>query len=523
MNYFNVMKYQSWIIKIFIILFLLIIVSVTVLADEKISLKDLIQVPSEESKALNDLQGFFEHPQICPLDKNIISFELRTDDGLKLYWYNIILDSLVELIPPDNDKGESGIFEEFGMTINKSISENYDLDWCPKISPYGEIICAYTHSINQNQEIYIYYLHENKHVLLSDNDNKYNDNNSRWSPDGSMIAFQSDRSGKNDIYLYTAMDKFLSFPKKYKPVLYSIPGNNEIVRSVISWNANLQSGILAFTVFMNLNNVEIFQSLAFISLPDSQSVWMMIDKGKDNMITPSWDPINGDKIAFYYSKDDEIGNDEKLKKYNLTIRNVNNNDHNKISINSISSVPINKAPVIIDDYSGPLWLNNSKYIIYLQKNNDIGVSLQYGDIAAWEKGESPCNGELLSSDSYSNIRYLSIEKQQITFVSEINDSTYIVIGNLTGEGAILPENSDYKLKRHPHYADFINQISQSPKDSFLKKYAFNPVGGKDFIINRPIVGVGIGALLIFLTGSSDDVQGSVNVWDDLPDPPNPEN
>ncbi len=505
---------------IFTIIYFLVCVSVW--ADAPLRVSSLKQIPSLESVALRNLQGSFEHAQICPLDRNIISFELRTNTGVKLYWYNTLRDSLVEINPPEAEKGGKGIFEEFGMTIKKAAPENYDLDWCPVISPYGEIICVYTHSSGSNQDVYLCYLYENKHVLLTDADKKFKDRNSRWSPDGRMIAFQSDLTGKNDIYLLTGMDKYLNYPNKYKPGLYRVPGDNEIEGSVISWNPHAQTGILTFTEFIDSGMADYYSS-SFISLPDSQSVRMMIDYDNNNMIMPSFDPLNGNKVAFYSYKWNEFDNNKKLKKYNININNVVKDSESKISISTISTIPINNSPVIIDDYRGPVWLDNSKYILYLQKNSDGITSLHYGDVTAWENGEEPFNGELLTSDDYKNIRHLSIENQQIVFVSDVNESSYIIIGRLTGEGAMPPEKPDYKLEGHPHYADFVNRVGQTSKESLLKKLTLKPVGGKDLIINRPIVGLGISALIFFLTNSGDDDPIAVNMWDDLPDPPNPDN
>jgi hypothetical protein len=121
------------------------------------------------------------------------------------------------------------------------------------------------------------------------------------------------------------------------------------------------------------------------------------------------------------------------------------------------------------------------------------------------------------------MRHLSIKRQQIIFVGEARDSTFIIIGNLKGEGAAPPDNPEYKLTGHLHYAEFVNQTGLSHKESFFKKIALKPVGGKDFIVNRPIVGIGIGALIIFLNNNGDEGTVTGSLWDDLPDPPDPGN
>ncbi|MFH2049534.1 MAG: hypothetical protein ABIJ12_08810 [bacterium] len=506
-------------------IFIFLFVTFSVRAEAPFSVSSFIHIPSEESKSFKGLEGLFEHPRICPLDRNIISFEMRTETGLRLYWYNILQDSLVEIAPPVSKNGESDILEEFGMTIRSVAPENYGLDWCPIISPYGEIVAVYTHSNGDMQDVYLYYLNENKNVLLTDNqkkDKKIKNSSPRWSPDGSMIAFQSDRSGESNIYLLTGIDKFLSFPKKYSPNLYSLAGNNKIFSPVISWNPNKQTGILAFTEFLNLGPGELYSTSSFISLPDSQSIWMMIDSDKNSMLSPSWDPLYGDRVAFYYYKG-IIYSKKEDREYNINIRKVSKNKQEKVSINPISDLPINESPVIVDEYHGPVWLDNSNYILYLQKNNDGTTSMNYGDVSAWTNRQKPWNGELLSSDKYKNMRFLSLEKQRIAFVSEVNDSTFIIIGKLTGEGAAPSEKPEYKLTAHPHYAEFVNQIGLSHKESFFKKIALKPVGGKDFIINRPIIGIGISALIIFLNNNGDEGTVPGNVWDDLPDPPNPGN
>lgn len=524
MSFYNLMTMKSIRLQIRLTVIFLF-VSLSARADAPIGVSSFIHIPSEESESLKELKGFFEHPQICPLDGNIISFEMRTENGVKLYWYNIIQDSLVEINPPVINKGKSDIFEEFGMTIKKVVTENYDLDWCPVISPYGEIVAVYTHSKGDYQDVYLYYLQANKHVLLTENSDKnirIKNSNSRWSPDGSMIAFQLNRTGKNNLYLLTGMDNFLSFPRKYSPILYSIPGNNKIESSVISWNPNKQTGILTFTELLN-SGTEKFYTSSLISLPDSQSYWMMIDPDKKNMISPSWDPLQGEMIAFYSYQWEKTDIENKLRNYNINIRKTYKDKQGKISVSSISNIPINEYPVLADYYRGPIWLDNSNYILYLQKNNDGTTSLQYSDIGAWTKGERPWNGELVSSEKYRNMRHLSIEKQKIIFVGELRDSTFIIIGNLKGEGTTPPIKYEYKLAGHPRFAEFINQIGLTPNESFIKKIVLNPVGGKDFILNRPIVGLGLGALLILLNNNGDEGNIPGSVWDDLPDPPNPGN
>ena len=505
--------------------FILLFINFSAWANAPFGVSTFIQIPSEEAESFRGLEGIYEHPQICHLDRNIISFEMRTEAGIRLYWYNILQDSLVEIIPLETRKAEVDILEEFGMSIRNAAPENYDLDWCPVISPYGEIVAVYTHSKGDNQDVYLYYLNENKHVLLTENSNKnmkIKNRNPRWSPDGSMIAIQSNQSGEYNIYLLTGMDKFLSFPKKYSPNLYSVPSNNQIISNFISWNPNKQTGILAFTEFLNLGNGELYSTSSFKSLPDSQSIWMMIDSDKNSMLSPSWDPLHGDRIAFYYYKGN-IYSKKENRDYNINIRKISKNKQGKISVNSISNFPINESPVIVDDYCGPIWLDNSNYILYLQKNNDGTTSIQYGDVAAWTNGQKPWNGELVTPEKYRNMRHLSIKRQQIIFIGEVHDSTFIIIGNLKGEGAAPPEKPEYKLTAHPHYSEFVNQIGLTPKESFFKKIAFNPVGGKDFIINRPIVGIGIGALIIFLNNNGDKGTFPGSVWDDLPDPPIPGN
>ena len=513
--------------RYFCILIILLIFSISGWADAPLEISSIIQIPSEESESFLGLEGSIEYPKLCPVDKNIISFELHTNSGIKLYWYNISLDSLVEIVPPKLKQEGSDIFEEFGMTIKKSVPNNFDLDWSPVVSPYREIISIYTHAQGDQQELYLYYLHENKHVRLNFRENSGKSNisgNSRWSPDGSMIAVGSDQSGKDEIYLITGIDKYLSFPKKFSPGFYKIPIAEDYQSEMsISWNPNIQSGILAYTKILENGNNEKYLTSSFVTLPDSLERWMMIKSDKNNMISSTWDPLYGNRIAFYSYKRDDIGRKNQSIKYNINVRKVFKDDQGQIKISSISDIPINESPVVGDTKNGPIWLENSNYILYLQNDSQGMTTIHFADLTAWANGYRSGNTELVLPDNFQNIRDLSYQRRQIAFVCDVKDSTHIVIGNLRGEGAALPLKSDFKIKRHLRYAEFIAQFDQVPKESFLKRFAFNPVGGKDLIFNRPVVGLGIGALLMFLGNSSDEVPGDVNNWDDLPDPPRPGN
>ena len=82
------------------------------------------------------------------------------------------------------------------------LTDSIGLDWKPIWSPDGTKI-AFQSQRDGDLEIYISNLPDTTHISQL-TDNAFGDSNPKWSPDGTKILFRSKRDGNEEIYTMNA-------------------------------------------------------------------------------------------------------------------------------------------------------------------------------------------------------------------------------------------------------------------------------------------------------------------------------
>jgi Tol biopolymer transport system component len=101
-----------------------------------------------------------------------------------------------------SDRDADGDVEVYSIntegTALKKLTDNTAWDGVPIYSPDGSQI-AFTSERDGNSELYI--MNADGSSLQRVTNNSASDNLSSWSPDGSKLAFQSDRDGNSEVYI----------------------------------------------------------------------------------------------------------------------------------------------------------------------------------------------------------------------------------------------------------------------------------------------------------------------------------
>ncbi len=193
-----------------------------------------------------------------------------------------------------------GDYEIYVMNADGSgaveLTDNSSQDWLYAWSPDGSRIAFYSDR-DGDFEIYV------MNVVLSDprtetggkvttqgltqlTDNSDLDEDPAWSPDGSMIAFSSDRDGDNEIYVLNARPRVVQF----SPV--QLTDNSDDDRDP-SWSPD--NSMIAFTSGRD-GDYEIYV-MSF----DGSGVIQLTDNSDDDRL-PAWSP-DGSRIAFHSDRD----------------------------------------------------------------------------------------------------------------------------------------------------------------------------------------------------------------------------
>jgi hypothetical protein len=435
-------------------------------------------------------------------------------------------NTLRNLSPESDTKGSDDFgFDSFGEQYKFYAAE---LDWMPVTAVNGDYVCAFTYSPGGVEtDIYLYFYNANKYTKLTDQDvesESYQDNKDShptWSPGGMHLAFESDRDeGNGDIFILMRVDLFLKDSSQFHPRLYRVPGNPEYPDFGIAWNPKEETGLIAFTTKVPVGLIQKnFYKIRVFSLPDSQSVVIAPGKEEDNF-QPSWDPHYGSRVAYFvgtYDKDLIKRGSETEQKLNINIRRIYQDSRLALSDSAISTLSSIGRNVVYDGRNGPIWLLNSDFLLFTRFMRDGDVPLYYGDLEFWMDGTSSYLEDISSPVGYTRVEQVFLSGSTVTFKQQEGNKHYIVVARIGGEFSTVPEQPEYNLMGHARYDRFLAHSGPVPPRPIWSKLTIDPVGGKDLVINRPVVALGTGALIFLLSGSNGGTP-STYLWNP-PQPP----
>jgi len=496
--------------RILLVIAAVLLLVPAVSGQQLLKLSGVQQIPHDGNPLFDTLRGEIVYPQVCPHDENLISFELRSSDGYRLFLYDMRYERLRELAPL-KEEAESEIefdLDAFGQDFKFYAAE---FDWMPVRSADGDYVCAFSYSPGGTEtDIYLYFYNADKYVKMTDKDiesTNYKDSHPVWSPNGRHIAFESDRTGNGDLFLLTRVDLFLKDQAKYPAGLYQLPGNPEYPDFGLTWNPNEASGLVAFTTKIPVGITrKNFYKIRIWSLADSQYVDVNPAMEEDNF-QPSWDPYYGNMVAYFvgtYQRDLALRGKDTDKKLKINVRRVFQNIRLTPSDSAVSTLGSLGGNVSYDGRNGPVWLKNSDFLLFSRISSKGEYPLFYGDVKIWADDAGRYMGDLSSSAGYTAAEHVTLTGNRVVFKQQEGNRHYIIVSDLDGDYAYLPEKPEYKMLGHNRYADFLESTGPIPPKSIWTK-AVDPVGGADFVINRPVVAVGAGALIFLLTsGGGDD-------------------
>jgi Tol biopolymer transport system component len=211
-------------------------------------------------------------------------------------------------------------------THSSKLTDNSANDWFPSLSPDGSKI-AFVSDRDGNYEIYIMNIDGTDQTNITNRPGDYG--GPVWSPDGTQIAFISQRDGNYEIYMMDNdggnQTNLTNSPTNEYRLSWSPDG------SKLAFDSNMAGKYLAIYV-MDLGNLEVTR----------------LTHNQANDFEPKWSP-DGSKIAFISERD---GNEE--------IYLMNHDGSNQVNLTQ------NPA----DDFK-PVWAIDGEHIIFASHRNVV--------------------------------------------------------------------------------------------------------------------------------------------------------
>ncbi|MFQ6002121.1 MAG: TolB family protein [Candidatus Zixiibacteriota bacterium] len=494
-------------IEFFSLIFLLLL-TFPVFGQDPIEIKDLKTIITTEMKGM---KGQVYDPQICPSDPDLVSFQRRFKDSRTLYIFDLLSGKLEEVTSGEKEEKRDEYEEEHASPAE---GVDWQLDWRPVLDSQGKQWYVFVGDGGiDNFDLYLGVVGEDTKIKLTeDGYNKFVDAQPKWSPDGKHIVFVSQRTGNGDIYLIKHVDKIIEERVEPKPP-EQLTTNPELDFYPV-WNPDPASGIIAYTAvnkepltekrYLTTNLYDLFLE---------ESIPMTAKGAKEYDCTrPSWDPTTGSYLAYFMSEklmetsriDMKRGGITQEQSAKIGISKVELDEGMILKYKAIrGESPCIAFDVVPDDYSGPLWLSGSQFIMFVKSKLEQFNPIYVANQRYWAKNLGRFTFRV--DQNYKMPVDLSVEKDKIIFSCQEGKEYKIVMGTLSGMDFQLFEHPVYALSRPELHEKWT--IGQPVERRTVKtegplKWLMKPIVGDNPLIflNRRItpivVGVGVGLYLI---------------------------
>jgi len=441
------------------------------------------------------LGGRIINPRICPADTTWVSFEVHTDDEIRLYAYNTGADELHEIMPrSDND--DSGI-------------RNHDLAWYPQKASGGRIWAAFVGNGSGSVELYLYEaISQNQYILSSPGDDSGSgrERDPGWSPDGHCLTYTSDAAGNDDIYIICNMDEVLNDPDNsalaasHKAAVATAADEYGAV-----WDPVIGSGYFVYHYDSHGSPLEI----RIYDLRQSRSYGLIAGEPRMRRFAPSWEP--GGKLLAYFQW--SVALDQEPENFGLAIAQIvpwNDSLAFLPQRGGLASTQTEVTRVAINNsvYRGPAWSPDGRYLLVSSYQPSIDNPFRVIDPSEWEKGRGkPYWMSRFDDNLFDYPLDIAIVKRSLTFTFQKEQNRYLCLGQLEPRGYYGRRVISRKVE--PDRLDWWREYSAGGKVSVFAKignFLWKPIVGPDIGINKGIVPtVVLGFLVISaLTDGGDD-------------------
>ncbi len=439
-------------------------------------------------KALADeaqLGGRIINPRICPADTAWVSFEVHTDDEIRLYAYNARADELHEIMP------QSGI-DDSGI-------RNHDLAWYPQKASGGHVWAAFVGNGSGSVELYLYDAISQDHYILSSSGDGSGSGRERepgWSPDGHCLTYTSDAAGNDDIYIICNMDEVLNDPDN--PALAA--SHKAGVATAADeygavWDPVIGSGYFAYQYDPNNAPLEI----RIYDLRQSRSYRLVNAVSNMRMFAPSWEP--GGKLLAYFQR--SVALNQEPDNYGLALAEIVPWNDSLAFLHerggaALTQTEVTRVAINNSIYRGPAWSPDGRHLLISSYQPSIDNPFRVIDPSEWKKGSGKPYWMSRFDDNLFNYPLdVSIVKRSVTFTFQKEQNRYLCLGQLEPRGYYGQRIISRKVD--PDRLDWWREYSAGGKVSVFAKignFLWKPIVGPDIGINKGIVPTAVLGFLV---------------------------
>ena len=480
---------------------LVLLLTSSAFAQDPIEIKDPKEIITTEMRGM---EGQIFDPQICPSDPYLISFQRRIKQSQELYIFDILSGKLEKVTSQEKDEKKEEYEEELSGLPAEGV--DWQLDWRPVLDERKRQWYVFVGDGGRdNLDLYLRVAGEDTKIQLTeDGYNKFVDGQPKWSPDGKHIVFVSQRTGNGDIYLVKHVDRIIEKGIEPKPPK-QLTTNPELDFYPV-WNPDPTSGYIAYTAVNKDPLTERrYLSVNLLDVYSEEPVVVTTEGTKEFDYTrPSWDPTTGSYLSYFVSEklmetgriDMKGGGITQEQSAKIGISKLELDENMILKHKTIrGESPYLAFEVMPDDYSGPLWLSGSQFLMFvkskLEQFNPIFVANQ----RYWSKNLGRFTYRV--SQSYKMPVDLSIEKDKIVYACQEGKEYKIVTGTLAGIDFHLFEHPEYALGRPALHEDWMKDKPYEPlpaEKGGVLKWLKKPIVGDNPLVflNRRITFIGLG-------------------------------
>lgn len=480
-----------------------LLVSLLILLPVAVQAQKLVRLENPEifkSSLDEGMTGEFYNPRICPLDPNLVAFELDSKGTRQLFIINLAKRDGLQQITSNNSVGR-------GLSGRRpSMSEwDADFDWCPRRDSQGRIWFAFVgYSYMGRHNIYVGNLDCDTTIRLTG----YADNRSlnlrpRWSPDGRHLAYASTRSGNGDIYLFHRVDKMLNGPVPPDSMELDPERNFRLTASEAgetnpSWCPDSMALLIAYEcrerdpeteyVSRSIKIVDVSRFDDKTKLP-TQTLVLTPTNTKWKFFQPSWDPCECTRLAFYMTEylpattelsdtgravtgPQAIGMSQVSFGKEFTL--IADRQAPFYTLDSKDAYPVVNN-VVANSYCGPTWTDDGDRILFPTDRPEAGNPLKELRLRMIRKRDRTDYVDFGGS-RYEMPRDVSITGDRVTYVYQEGKAIQMVRGSLpdhscerkVGSGLCGPDSPSWEKYRQ-RYEGFLKRGPALPP-GFLHKF-----------------------------------------------------